>query len=137
LPGLFHHPIGRRRFLQTTALGGACLAFNGCRTIGGLAAVRRDFHLALLSDTHIPADPANRHRGHVKAIFHGHSHVWRLGRRQEVDVINLPALGFNFRDEDPVGWVEAWFRREGVQLALHALGGNRAEDGRRVSLAWE
>ncbi len=72
----------------------------------------------------------------VKAIFYGHSHVWEIGQRDRVRLINLPALGYNFRDQEPVGWVEARFRAEGVSLTLHALGGNRANDGRAFAVHW-
>lgn len=72
----------------------------------------------------------------VKAIFYGHSHVWELGERQGVKLINLPAVGYNFRDRDPVGWVDARFRREGVELTLRALAGNRDGDGRAVYVPW-
>lgn len=72
----------------------------------------------------------------VKAIFYGHSHVWELGERQGVKLINLPAVGYNFRDRDPVGWVDARFRLEGVELVLHAFAGNREGDGKTVFLKW-
>ncbi len=72
----------------------------------------------------------------VKAIFYGHSHVWNLGRREGVHLVNLPAVGYNFRDQDPVGWVQARFGVAGVSLTLRALAGNRAEDGRTVALEW-
>ena len=58
----------------------------------------------------------------VKAIFYGHSHVWELDHRQHLQLINLPAIGYNFRDQDPVGWVDARFHRQGVDLTLHAFG---------------
>lgn len=72
----------------------------------------------------------------VKAIFYGHSHVWQIGERQGVKLINLPAVGYNFRDEDPVGWVEARFRAGGVALTLRTIGGNQAENGRTTEVAW-
>jgi Icc protein len=73
---------------------------------------------------------------HVKAIFYGHSHVWSLKERQHVKLINLPAIGYNFRDQDPVGWVEARFNRKGVELTLRAFGGNTAENGKKFDLKW-
>jgi 3',5'-cyclic-AMP phosphodiesterase len=48
----------------------------------------------------------------------------------------LPAVGYNFRDQDPVGWVEADFTTAGVDLTLHASAGNRSEDGKRQFLEW-
>jgi len=77
---------------------------------------------------------ANRH---VKAIVHGHAHVWALGRRDRLPVVSLPALGYNFDDAQPVGWVDARFRADGVSLTLRAVAGNRADDGKETFLAWE
>jgi 3',5'-cyclic AMP phosphodiesterase CpdA len=72
----------------------------------------------------------------VKAIFFGHSHVWSVTERAGVHLVNLPAVGYNFRDQDPVGWVEAEFTEAGVDLLLHATAGNRNEDGKRQFLRW-
>jgi Icc protein len=77
---------------------------------------------------------ANRH---VKAIFHGHAHVWALGRRDRLPLVSLPALGYTFDDSQPVGWVDARFRADGVSLTLRAVAGNRADDGKDTFLAWE
>lgn len=73
---------------------------------------------------------------HVKAIFFGHSHVWNLSERQGVKLINLPAVGYNFADKDPVGWVDARFHRRGVDLVLHAFAGNQEADGREFPVRW-
>jgi 3',5'-cyclic AMP phosphodiesterase CpdA len=73
---------------------------------------------------------------HVKALFHGHAHVWSIGRRGRLPIVGLPALGFNFDDAQPVGWVDARFRAEGVSLTLRAIAGNRADDGRETFVTW-
>jgi Icc protein len=73
---------------------------------------------------------------HVKAIFYGHSHVWNISERQGVKLINLPALGYNFSEDQPVGWVDARFGRNGVDLTLHAIAGNRAQDGQTSRILW-
>ena len=72
----------------------------------------------------------------VKAIFYGHSHVWETKQEQGLHLINLPAVGYNFKDIQPVGWVSARFIPEGVDLTLHATGGNVALDGTRSELRW-
>lgn len=294
MPGIFHQPVDRRSFLRYTTLGAALVA-SGCRTGVTGSTASRELHLALLSDTHIPADRLNGHRGfnpwdnlrqivpavsaakpegvilcgdaarldgqlgdylelrtllervaaeapvyiglgnhdnrvnfrqvfspapvpnaggrhvlvidhpvvrvvvldsllhvnevpgflgkgqrewlggfleqqrdrpvvlfvhhtlgdqdgdlldadrffallrphrHVKAVFYGHSHVWQRDRRARLHLINLPAVGYNFADTQPVGWVEARFRREGVELTLRAIAGNRAEDGQTFPVPW-
>jgi 3',5'-cyclic AMP phosphodiesterase CpdA len=76
---------------------------------------------------------ANRH---VKALVHGHAHVWAVGRRGRLPVVSLPALGYNFDDAQPVGWVDARFRADGVSLTLRAIAGNRADDGKETLVAW-
>lgn len=73
----------------------------------------------------------------VKAIFYGHSHVWERKDRDRLRLVNLPAVGYNFDDRQPVGWVEARFRPRGVDLTLHALAGNRAEDGQTFPVDWK
>jgi 3',5'-cyclic-AMP phosphodiesterase len=73
---------------------------------------------------------------HVKAIFYGHSHVWNISERAALRLINLPATGYNFRDQDPVGWIDASFHPTGVDLTLRALAGNRTDDGRTTRVEW-
>lgn len=73
---------------------------------------------------------------HVKALIFGHSHVWNCRTLDRLQLINLPAVGYNFNASQPVGWVEARFAQNGVDLKLHAVGGNRAEDGWTTSIPW-
>jgi len=72
----------------------------------------------------------------VKAIFYGHSHCYEQSRRDHIHLINLPAVGYNFSDNQPVGWVDARFTREGVSMILHAIGGNRDGDRETISIPW-
>ncbi len=77
-----------------------------------------------------------RPHAHVKAVFCGHAHVWRQERIGQLHVVTLPSLGYTFSEREPVGWVDARFRRDGADLTLRALAGNRDADGRTVALAW-
>jgi 3',5'-cyclic-AMP phosphodiesterase len=72
----------------------------------------------------------------VKAIFYGHSHVWEFKRQDRLHLINLPAVGYNFKDADPVGWVDARFDPNGVSLTLRVLAGKHADDKRVRRLDW-
>ena len=72
----------------------------------------------------------------VKAVFYGHSHVYRYDVHEGVHLINLPAMGYNFRDEDPVGWVEAQLSPEEGHFRLHAIAGNTGIDGEEKKLVW-
>ncbi|MCX8109383.1 MAG: metallophosphoesterase, partial [Verrucomicrobiae bacterium] len=76
-----------------------------------------------------------RHR-RVKAVFFGHSHEWHVGRDQSIALINLPALGYNFKDSEPVGWVEASFESSGVTLQLHPLACTNSWSSQTVQVAW-
>ncbi len=72
----------------------------------------------------------------VKALIYGHSHVYRLAVEQGIHLINLPALGYNFNDREPVGWVEAQLTASGGEFTLRALGGNTEQDGKTIRLEW-
>lgn len=72
----------------------------------------------------------------VKAIFYGHSHRYTFAQEQGLHLVNLPAVGYNFNDQEPVGWVDAVFTAEGVELTLRALAGNRSNDGKQTALRW-
>ncbi len=73
---------------------------------------------------------------HVKAIIYGHSHVYGYDVRDDIHLVNLPAVGYNFKDEDPVGWVEAEITPRGATFTLHAVGGNSQNDGTAKKLTW-
>lgn len=75
-------------------------------------------------------------RRNVKAVFYGHSHQYKYDILDGVHLVNLPAVGYNFADNQPVGWVAASITAEGADLKLRAIGGNTADDGKSRSLAW-
>jgi 3',5'-cyclic-AMP phosphodiesterase len=72
----------------------------------------------------------------VKALFYGHSHEYSFAQEDGIRLVNLPAIGYNFTDKEPVGWVDAKFDSVGAELTLHAIGGNRAQDGKTTILRW-
>ena len=72
----------------------------------------------------------------VKAIFYGHSHRYHIEQREHIYLINQPAIGYNFNDEQPVGWLDAKFTTSDVKLTLHAIGGNVADDGKTKTVTW-
>ena len=51
-------------------------------------------------------------------------------------MIGLPSLGYNFWEGELVGWVDALFRRDGVDLTLRAIAGNRDKDGQVHQIRW-
>jgi Icc protein len=67
-------------------------------------------------------------RRQVKAIFYGHSHVYKYDVRDGLHLVNQPAVGYNFSDDQPVGWLEADFTASQARLTLHSIGGNPAQN---------
>ncbi len=72
----------------------------------------------------------------VKALVFGHSHELGFSDYEGIHLINLPAVGYNFTDDQPVGWMEAQFTRSGATFRLHAVGRPRPGDGRTERLSW-
>jgi 3',5'-cyclic AMP phosphodiesterase CpdA len=72
----------------------------------------------------------------VKAILFGHTHAWKHDKQSGVHLVNLPAVGYNFKDSEPVGWTESQFTATGAKFGLHAIGGNTQPDGQVLDLRW-
>ncbi len=72
----------------------------------------------------------------VKALLFGHTHVYSITKTDGLHLINLPAVGYNFADGNPVGWVDAVFTKNGVTLTLHAIAGEVKNDGQITRLDW-
>lgn len=72
----------------------------------------------------------------VKAVFYGHSHQYKYDLLDGIHLVNQPAIGYNFADNEPVGWISGKFRKEGAELTLHSFGGNQQENGKTKSLSW-
>ncbi|MDF9797615.1 Icc protein [Catalinimonas alkaloidigena] len=73
----------------------------------------------------------------VKAIFYGHSHRYHIEKKENIYLVNLPAVGYNFKDDQPIGWVDAVFDEKGVKLSLQAIGGNMGENAKLSELKWK
>jgi len=72
----------------------------------------------------------------VKAVVHGHSHEFAFRKIDDIHVISLPATGYNTRNGEPVGWVDAHLTdRHGV-FTLHAIEGNTRLNGHTEQLHW-
>lgn len=72
----------------------------------------------------------------VKAVLYGHSHEYGYSEFEGIHLINLPAMGYNFSDAEPVGWVEARLTAKGGDFTLHVVAGNKQKDGSVKKLAW-
>ena len=72
----------------------------------------------------------------VKALVFGHTHVYAHETRHGLHLLNLPAVGYNFADGHPVGWIEGTFNAKGADLKLHAFAGETRDDGKVSSILW-
>ena len=72
----------------------------------------------------------------VKAILYGHSHAYGFSEFEGIHLINLPAVGYNFSDAEPVGWVQANLTDKGGDFTLHAIAGDMNKDGSVTRLTW-
>lgn len=72
----------------------------------------------------------------VKAVVFGHSHQWKIVQTDGVWFINLPAIGYNFADEQPLGWVRADLESNQIKLTLSTVAGNVSLNQTTRILAW-
>ena len=58
----------------------------------------------------------------VKAYIYGHTHVYQHRVRDNVHLINLPALGWEFQSgRQPLGWSDVELSSGSIQLTLHTI----------------
>jgi 3',5'-cyclic-AMP phosphodiesterase len=73
----------------------------------------------------------------VKAVIHGHTHLYGFSEHQGIHLINLPPTSYNiFSMDDPVGWVEAQLTANGGVFTLHIAAGNKEKDRCVTQLKW-
>jgi len=72
----------------------------------------------------------------VKAIVFGHSHAYSFRRWRGIHLINIPALGYNFSDNEPIGYVQADFWPDHARFILRPVGGNLDKQPQRKRLGW-
>ena len=73
----------------------------------------------------------------VKAYIYGHTHVYRQAVRDNVHLINLPALGWEFQSgKQPLGWSDVEIFNKGIQLTLHTVPSTHANNGDVRTFEW-
>ncbi len=72
----------------------------------------------------------------VKGVIYGHSHRYGFSRYEDLHLINLPATGYSFDNNMPVGWVQAELDANGGAFTLRVLGGPMDLDGQTTRLTW-
>lgn len=77
-----------------------------------------------------------RPRRQVKALFFGHMHVYTTTQQEGLHLVNLPAVGYNFADGNPVGWIDGTFSARSATLQLHAVAGDTTEENKTRNLTF-
>ena len=75
-------------------------------------------------------------RQHVKAVFFGHTHTWRITKQDDLHLVNLPAVAYPFKPEEVTGWVNLKLRDGGAALELRAHDTQHGAHGKVTELAW-
>ena len=75
-------------------------------------------------------------RKQVKALIYGHTHHWEVKRREGMHCINLPATAYVFVQGDPIGWVDAHIKENGISLKLLCIDKKHAKYEETVDLIW-
>ena len=76
-------------------------------------------------------------RKQVKAYIFGHTHVWKITQHDSgIQIINLPAVAYVFKQGVPSGWVLATLQPDGARLRLNCIDHNHAQHGQTLELKW-
>lgn len=78
-----------------------------------------------------------RPRKQVKAYIYGHTHTWSVNQDTSgIHLINLPPVGYVFREADPSGWVSARLEPGALRLKFHSLTSGHQADGTEHTLTY-
>ncbi|MEO2033782.1 MAG: metallophosphoesterase [Planctomycetaceae bacterium] len=75
-------------------------------------------------------------RPHVKAVFCGHIHQFRIFNWRNLHFVSLPPVGYTFGPKEAVGWIRMLLQDGGITLELQTLDSKHAQQGKRVELSW-
>jgi Icc protein len=72
----------------------------------------------------------------VKAHFFGHTHAWRVTNKDNIHLVNLPAVGYPFQPDEVTGWVDMKLNEKGASLTIRALDAKHPQHMKATELAW-
>jgi hypothetical protein len=75
-------------------------------------------------------------RRHVKALFFGHTHTWRVAENDGLHLINLPAVAYSFKIDGFTGWADCRLREDGMSLELHVNEPDNENNGKVADFKW-
>jgi len=89
-----------------------------------------------LKDT-LPLFEVIRPRKQLKAYIYGHTHFWNVETDTSgIHLINLPPVGYVFREGQPSGWVHAVVNEKGMQLDLWCVDPTHPDHHQKTRLDW-
>ena len=95
-----------------------------------------DRKLGGLTDTAALFDVLSPRR-QAKALFFGHTHRWEHAKRDDgLYLVNLPAVAYVFKPDQPSGWVDCRLGTKGATLELRTLDANHPWAGQRIPMRW-
>jgi Icc protein len=76
-------------------------------------------------------------RKNVKAVVFGHTHVWAHKRLENgLHLVNLPAVAYVFRPEQPSAWTDWAIADDGAKVTLHCLDKQHPKEADVLDLSW-
>lgn len=80
-----------------------------------------------------------RRHSHVKVLFHGHTHDYKIHRSElaPVTIVNLPPTAYVFDPSAPAGWMDAALDDRGMRLTLQCLDTGHRLHGSTTTIQWE
>lgn len=75
-------------------------------------------------------------RQHVKMLFSGHIHQFRIHKIKHLHFVMLPSVAFPFQPEDAVGWIDCTIKNDGASLRMNSLDPTHEHAGKQVELKW-
>jgi Icc protein len=75
-------------------------------------------------------------RKQVKAYVFGHTHTWKVETKDDLHLINLPAIGYPFAKEQLIGWLDVRLQENGATLEVHGLDARHPNHGKKAELTW-
>ncbi len=75
-------------------------------------------------------------RPRVKAHVFGHTHTWKLDKKDGIHLVNLPAVGYPFNPNGVTGWIDMRLTDKGAAMTVHAFDTKHAEHLKTSEVTW-
>jgi len=75
-------------------------------------------------------------RRRAKAYAFGHTHSWSYRKRDDVHLVNVPAVAWLFDKKQPRGWLDTRLEADGIRFALQTVDETDPRHGKATRLAW-